>query len=361
MKPFRQNVVWEKGRTLGSRLVVCLPYVALVLIHALLGWQMQLPLLFPDELGYLGHAQYLAGVADIPDLRGTLFYHFGYSLFLIPAFWLFLDPVSIYKAVMIINAVLSSLLYFPLYYLLQTFFELPKKICVIIAVASCLYPAFVLQSNLAWAENAFIPFYALLITTFSAFLHKQSYWAAAVFGCTVGFLYTIHARALPVVPIAVVYLGVLVWLQVLPRFETLLSFVCISVIFALTYLMNNHLRPLGWGNTGHISVPLLFSELSSESELKNFVVEVAGQTLYLAQATYGLFLFGLGYIGREIWRSSTGALHQALYDKKFQMFTFVLCTSLGIFATSNIVILDAIRIYPPRADYFIYGRYNEGF
>ena len=57
-----------------------------------------------DELGYLGNARYIAGTSHLPDMQGTQLYHFGYSLFLLPAFWLFSDPVSTYRAVVVINA-----------------------------------------------------------------------------------------------------------------------------------------------------------------------------------------------------------------------------------------------------------------
>ena len=158
------------------------PYVLLVLIHLFGGLQMQQPVVFADELGYLGNARYLAGAAHLPDLSGAAFYHFGYSIFLIPAFLLFSDPVQVYRAIMVINAFLISSLYFSLFYILHTVLGKEKKVSIVISFVTCLYPAFLLQSNIAWAENAFIPFYGLTIAGVGILLNHKSYPAAVLFG-----------------------------------------------------------------------------------------------------------------------------------------------------------------------------------
>ena len=180
------------------------PYLALVLLHIILGINMQQPNIFPDELGYLGRARYISGVAHIPQNIGP--YHFGYSLFLLPAFWLFSDPISVYRAVIITNSLLMSSLYFAIYHISHTSFECEKKISFLISLACCLYPAFVLQSNLAWSENAFIPFFSFFIVSFGLLLKRKSYTMALLFGFVSSFLYTIHPRALPILPMVAIYI-----------------------------------------------------------------------------------------------------------------------------------------------------------
>ena len=76
-----------------NQILVLVPYLLLVVVHLLMGLQMKQPTVLADEVGYLGNARYLAGVASMPDLRYCTFYHFGYSLFLVPLFWLFKDPL----------------------------------------------------------------------------------------------------------------------------------------------------------------------------------------------------------------------------------------------------------------------------
>lgn len=265
-----------------------LPYLALVLLHIILGLNMQQPNIFADELGYLGWARYLSGVSHLPQDIGQ--YHFGYSLFLLPAFWLFSDPISVYRAVIITNSLLISSLYFAIYYVLHTLFECEKKISFLISFTCCLYPAFVLQSNLAWSENAFIPFFSFFIVSFAILLRRKSYPMALLFGFMTGFLFTIHPRALPILPIVVIYLSILGWSRTLPRPKALLSIVVIVIVYLITRSANDHLLSLDARGTFDASIKSYLSELLSSSNLMSLTLEAAGQLLYLMQATYGLFV-----------------------------------------------------------------------
>jgi hypothetical protein len=130
------------------------PYLVLVCIHLASGLPVEQPLILADEVGYLGNARYLSGVAHMPDMRGTGFYHFGYSLFLLPAFWLFAEPEWVYRAAIATNALLVSALYFPLRFILVSTLGLSSTPARWIAFSCCLYPSLVLYSSLAWAESA---------------------------------------------------------------------------------------------------------------------------------------------------------------------------------------------------------------
>ena len=66
--------------------IFLLPYLLLVVIHLVSGMPMEQPLILADEVGYLGNARYLSGMAHLPNMQKSQFYHFGYSLFLLPAF-----------------------------------------------------------------------------------------------------------------------------------------------------------------------------------------------------------------------------------------------------------------------------------
>jgi hypothetical protein len=333
-----------------------LPYLGLILIHILLGLKIHQPHVFADELGYLGNARYLSGVAHMPNLRNTSFYHFGYSLFLLPAFWLILDSITTYKAVIITNALLISTLYFALYYMLGILFEIPKKISSIISFGCCLYPAFILQSNTAWSENAFIPFYAIFILSFCVLIKKKTSSASILFGVVAGFLYTLHPRALSVIPISILYLFILGWAKVLPKFKALTAVLIILVIFFITRMVNHHLMVIGWGGEGEFHISNMLMKLTSVGGLKNFILELTGQLLYLILSTYGLFFIGALFVIIYIWKKFSADPREAINDYKFNMLLLLATTSLGIFFASNFIMMDKTR-----GDHFIYGRYNEGF
>lgn len=339
--------------------VLFIPYLLLVLVHFLFSVPVYAPMLVADELGYLGNARYLAGVAHLPDLRGTAFYHFGYSTFLLPLFWLFADPVSIYRAAIFLNSILMSSLYFPLFYLLRVPFRSSLGVAAVISFTTCLYPSFLLQSKLAWAENAFIPLFALLIALFGALLdNKKSPTLPLVLGFVVGVLYTVHPRALPVLVVAIAYISFLGLLKILPRCGVFTCIATTLLTFVATRLLNNHLIELGWGGQGgDPSIYYWVSKMLSVREWFGLLVSAAAQILYLIVATYGLFFLGLSYMIAEITKVSALGFRALLHDDKVHLLAFSIFSSCGIFIASFLFMADAGF----RGDHYFYGRYNEGF
>ena len=100
-------VVTTNGPSWGMRQVASSTFLAttavLVLSIALM-WFRTVPIISADEIGYLGNARWLV-TGSGPSMGYTMFYSGGYSLLLAPFEWLLNEPRSIYKAVMVINAV----------------------------------------------------------------------------------------------------------------------------------------------------------------------------------------------------------------------------------------------------------------
>lgn len=344
-----------KNDKLSSLFLWLMPYLALLLVHIVMGLQMECPIIFPDEAGYLGRGRYLAGVADI--IQGSGFYHFGYSLFLLPAFWFFSDPAQVYSAIMVTNALLMSSLYFGLVYILHILLKYSKRISSLIAFACCLYPAFILQSSLAWSENAFIPFYAFFIATVGFLVKTKSWYSVLLFALLSGFLYTIHPRALLILPFSILFLLFLALSKALPRLKAFISGILILIIFMMTRYINDFLSSLDNGRTVHDYVKQEIFDILAPSNWLPLALTAVGQFLYLVETTYGLFLVGLIYICREIWkRCLKGNFLNAFGDTNFSMMIAVIITSAAILIPSSVVILGVNA-----GDDLIYGRYNEGF
>ena len=66
------------------------------------------PLANPDESAYLIAARVLAGGPGV-DFSGSTLYQGGYPLLIAPVYWFTKNPVSVYHAVLAINAVISAL------------------------------------------------------------------------------------------------------------------------------------------------------------------------------------------------------------------------------------------------------------
>ncbi|MCF8082921.1 MAG: hypothetical protein K9M96_07490 [Deltaproteobacteria bacterium] len=346
------------SQNLKQNWALCLfPYLGLVFLHIILGLKMQQPIIFADEVGYLGVARYFAGVSHLP--QGIQLYHFGYSLFLLPAFWLFSDPISAYRAAIVINSLLLSSLYISIYFLLHRFFECGKKLSFLIAFITCLYPAFLLQSNIAWSENAFIPCFSFFIISFGLLIDKKSYLMALVFGFLTGFLFTIHPRALPILPTVVIYLLVLAFLAKIPKTKIILSILVIFTVYLLTGSINEHLTTFYGKASFSAPAPIkaYLSKLLSLSNIVSLSLSAAGQLLYLCQATCGLFLIATAYVCLTIHRKWSSLHRFALNDIQFNVILLFIIASSGIFLASSLQMIGE----PERADHLIYGRYNEGF
>jgi hypothetical protein len=331
------------------------PYVALVILHAVCGWHLHQPRIFADELGYLGHARYLSGTGIFPNMGTTTYYHFGYSLLLLPAFWMSSAPGATYRAVMITNAVVISLLYFPLRYVLEHAFGSPKALASSIAFVTCLYPAFALQSNFAWAENALIPGYALLVATFARLVRKSSYTVASSFGVLAGVLYTIHPRAVTLLVSAPVVLAALSAARIVTTAAAAGGAACTLLVLVATHAANGHLRATGWlPQKGSVDITAYVYQLvTSPSEV---VATIAGQLLYLTQATYGIFLLGPVYACMAIMSRDRAAISSS------NRAALLTATFIGISALSLMVPAAAMsEATTVRADHLIYGRYNEVF
>jgi hypothetical protein len=340
-----------------------LPYLSLVAIHLISGLQMKQPLILMDELGYLGNARYLAGAAHLPDMWQAQFYHFGYSLFLLPAFWLLNEPVLIYKVAIFTNALLASSLFFPLYFILSSIVRVHERTARWVAFACCLYPPVILYSNFAWSENAFIPLYALAAALFGKYLASRSTRDALLFSFFAGFLYTIHPRALPVLVAVLSYLALLAILKTISARQLVLSASTIGAVFAVTRLVNEHLRTTGWAGGGGYSASKLAERLLPDADLVPLIERALGQVLYLSQASHGLFLLGLIAMIWIIVRGvGSGSIRQVVSEPGTGVPLFVLTTGFGVLAAS--CTLKLYSLYGEngmRGADFIHGRYNEAF
>ena len=349
------------GRAAARAGELLLPYLALVALHLLGSLAMRQPLVLADELGYLGNARYLAGTAHLPDMQGSQFYHFGYSLFLLPAFWLLRDPLATYKAVMVINALLASALFFPLRLALLTFLGAPARAAGWIAFACCLYPSLLFHSSLAWSENAIVPFYVLAMALFARFLARRGTGDALLFGLVAGFLYTIHPRALPVLAAILVYLLALALLREISPRRLLAAVSPMALVFLATRAVNSHLKAAAWGGGGEVSVAKLAGRLVPGSDFVALVERALGQLLYVSLATHGLFLLGLMGMLWAVWRGlASGTPRRVLGEPATGAPLLILGSAGGVFAAACTLKLYSLHgERAVRGADFIHGRYNE--
>lgn len=233
----KKKTFWD-----NEKLVILLPYLLLVVVHILMTIPMRVPVVWPDEYGYLFYARYIAGLfltTPLPKVEfiGT----FGYSLLIAPIYWLFQDNFTTYKAILIFNSFLSSSLYIAIFLFIKYFFKGDNKNAFWTALLTSFYPAYMLQSNIAYTD-AFTPAYFLFtIFLFYYFLKKRNVLWGVLFSFALGFFSWIHIRFIPLPIIAIVFIFILANYKILPKFSSFVSIIILTAFLISTILIGDYL------------------------------------------------------------------------------------------------------------------------
>lgn len=193
----------SKSRTI---LLILIPYFLLAIIHIWMSSDLSTPVVAGDEFQYLGKARYIAGESMPIYPAGGAPSTFGYSMIISPAFMIFDDPGMVYKAVLFINSVLSATLYIWLFLLLSNIMGLKQKSAFLIAFILSLYPAFFLQSNMAWTDAITPAFFTGIILSFASFYKKQDWLTTIIFAVVSSYLFVIHVRGISIIVFNFIFL-----------------------------------------------------------------------------------------------------------------------------------------------------------
>ncbi len=164
-----------------------------VLVHFVFSLSTSIPVMYPDEIGYLMNAGTLAGFRTDSSLP----YYAGYSVLLWPAFLLGDSPGGVYFIVKVVNTLLFAGTFVALYRLVLGLMPSTDRSQILLAMAvASLYPSFLVFNALALSENAFV-----LLFVLSAFLLLRlpgsSLYQWLGFGACLGLMFMVHPRAGP--------------------------------------------------------------------------------------------------------------------------------------------------------------------
>ncbi|WP_203596683.1 hypothetical protein, partial [Actinomadura bangladeshensis] len=165
----RRDAPSRAGRRRWAWLFV-LGWAAQVALRLWLGSGQTIPVATPDESGYLFAARVLTGGPDADMSFGTV-YRGGYPLLLLPAVWLGDGPIAVYRAALVINALISALM-LPLGYLLLRRLRVRRRWSYVFAHVTALLPCVLFYS-------AFVLTDAILPVLFTGWLLLAHAWLAA--------------------------------------------------------------------------------------------------------------------------------------------------------------------------------------
>lgn len=300
------------------------------------------PVFFGDEIGYLANTIAIAGGPSIVIDADS--YYPGWSLVLVPLWWLFSDPLALYRGAVILSA-LSSIATIPVLAVLARRLGLGRAHAAIAASVVVALPAHALMAGFALAESflGLVVASAVLFSVLGAQTGRTRWFVAA--GAASGFAFVVHGRLAGIVVATVAWAILLLvrrgWLNGSALLGSSL------VVAASGYALYRHLEVTVYRSTGREAdgVAKLFGSQPSDVALG-----ASGQIWYLVVATAGLAIPGVVFValalGREVRRRRPGWA------------TWFALWALGLAAVSITYVSRSVGQHD-RVDLFVYGRYLE--
>ena len=291
----------------SSRRTLFLVFAAIGVMHLGYALLAAVPVMHPDEAGYLMNAAALAGYRS----DAALPYFAGYSLFLVPAFWTGWDMESVYFLVKIVNTLFFTGSFILLYCLARRLLpeERPGRVLTAVFVTS-LYPAFLAYNALALSENAFI-FFFILSAVLALRLDSRLIGIWLLYGATVGMLFVVHPKGLPLLGVALVVAGYSAWRERVYGYWLLVAVLILGLVFA-GYGLKEHIQGLLSFTTessvqkSYPTVATKVGHLIDPVGIAHFFGNLSGQVLYLIVGTLGLSVFGFALVLRRLKEAEGG-------------------------------------------------------
>jgi len=264
------------------------------------------PIVVADEAAYLAMARSIAGVGTPWDLRGAAGYGVGYSLLIAPLFRLVEDPVTLFRSIAVLNAVLGGLLVVALDALARRLTGLRRPATAAVAtVAGCL-PTLLVATNRAWSDAAAPLLLALLLLAVLRALDRPTAGRIATLVAVQLAAALVHNRFLPLVAVTVAVVGLAVagrrasWPHLAAA--TVALGVGVIAIRLVTGLVHHDLYG---GRDGAVKVEAAGRAL----RVGPLLLSGTGQLWYLLASTAGLAGLGALVLARRgasaAWRSAS--------------------------------------------------------
>lgn len=258
-----------------------------------------------DGFCYWGIAAVLSGY-DWTDLMATsAYYSYGYSLILIPLFWLNrlgLSMTLLYRLAIVMNAAFLGGCYFMTLYMLKELADdIPDELKQIISLFVTLYIGNTAQMGLAWTETFLCFMFWCVVVLIYRVMKKPGYLNILLLAAAAAELFAIHMRSIGVVAA----LCMVIFFFFISRFKetdkkyiiyTLgvsLAFLCLTLL--LKSYVSNHIY---MGNVAdsinNVQANVSrFGKFLSVRGILDIALSYIGKLYYISTATFLLGIIGL--------------------------------------------------------------------
>lgn len=300
----------------------------------------------PDEVGYLYNAAFLAGkdwsgYADFIDV----YYGYGYSLILIPLFFICDTGSEIIKMAILINYIIVILTYFIQVYILKKIFHKQNSyVIALVAFILNFFPYVVASANKVICE-VFLNFQIWLIALFfyKLVVTKRKMYCV-ILGALAAFIYYTHARAIAVA--VTVFALMILFSVIIKRKKYIIYFgVSIGIFYIICYKVRGGIFSSLYSgvaesgqignvlNSNYIIQRILW--LINFSNIKAYILNAFCKLFYIITASALTAIYAFAHIGKvvlkeikriKIWSPDKYLL---LYFSSTFAVMFVLCCISG--------------------------------
>lgn len=313
---------------------------------SLTGFWVAGPQVEADEGSYLLSAAVLAGFTDANPSGG---YYSGYSLLLLPAFFLQSQPDRIYHLALLVNAALVASTPFALYRMTRSLWpDTPPSVHSVAALVATCYAPVLMLSQHTMSESALVPLHAWLLANATLLVHRHTATSSLGLGAVAGFLFLVHPRgATMAAPVLLAVTAFAVTHRRCLRLVGLTWLVALSV--ASLHGVLEQLAGRTSSNGGY-SVHAMLAQLATPSGWGWLLANLVGAATEAVVAAFGLPVVAGLLVWRELRQSLQGG-HPLVTPRNT-----ILIASVAGFVTALLV--TAVFFVPPvRADMLSYGRY----
>ena len=253
------------------------------------------PLANPDETAYLITARFLTG-GPAADFSGSTLYQVGYPLLIAPVYWFTHDPVTVYRAVLMINAAVGALL-MPLAYVGGRRFGLGRPAAYGAAALTATVPAGFFYSEYAMTDAIFpviVVGWLLCVHSWLTASSVRGRYAAAVGSALVaGYAYAVHLRGLVIV-IAYAACGVFIWWRRLaPRWTAVAAGATLLAAVGAAWRVDRYLAGALYPEGARSLTAQMATKMANVHGAINVFEMAAGQMWRLVLDSWGIAGIGL--------------------------------------------------------------------
>ncbi|MCM1217592.1 MAG: hypothetical protein NC548_24135 [Lachnospiraceae bacterium] len=333
-------------------------------------------LFFPDEYTYWSYAAAAAGDDWSAVTSLGLYFSYGYSAVLIPAYFLFRNPVTAYRVVVGVNFILL----FVSFLCLAKFSEKMQQKqnvrtssngipVVFLAAAAVFFPGHLFSAQMTMTETMILTLYIVSGVLLYRYLEENSTGMLVLLLLSLFYLYVVHMRTVGVLLSAFV---VLVF-HCLSRRGRRTHLLWIIGIMGVLLLGSHFVKEWAYANVfGGLNAEFVRGNdysgqlgkiryLFTSEGFYDLFVHIVGKLLYLGQASYGLFYWGVYSFGKRLFPQK--ASEQRGEEAETNAETRIEDREFGVYIlltiAAQIMIAAVYLLTMGESSDYTYGRYSE--